>query len=78
MLGCCPNAFTPNALIDYRDDAISFQFHPDFTSRFARALVDAHGAPYLTTDDKSAAHRSLAADGDAAIGGGWIDRFLQT
>ena len=70
--------FTPNAMIDYGDAAISFQCHPEFTTAFARALIDAHRASDVTAEHKAAAQRSLAVDGDAAIVRGWIDRFLRS
>ncbi|WP_375382470.1 type 1 glutamine amidotransferase [uncultured Sphingomonas sp.] len=72
------SAFTPNAMIDYGDGAISFQCHPEFGTDFARVLIDANGAADLTVDLKATARRSLAAEGGAAIVRGWIDRFLRS
>lgn len=65
--------FTPYAGLDY-GDAISFQFHPEFSAAFARALVraerDLHGAR------AAPAIASLAAPNDCARVTGWIGRFL--
>ena len=68
--------FTPNAMIDHGDGAISFQCHPEFRMSFARALIDMDRAPDLTAVHRAAARRSLEEGSDAAIVGGWIDRFL--
>ncbi len=67
------NAFTPFAGLDY-GDAISFQFHPEFTSGFATALIE--GAPHRYGAMAAAAIASHAAPDDCARIGGWIGRFL--
>ena len=71
------SAFTPHAIIDYGDDAISFQFHPEFTTAFSRALIDVDRATDMTDALKGEARRSLDDDGDARVVAGWIDRFLR-
>jgi GMP synthase-like glutamine amidotransferase len=65
--------FTPLAGLDY-GDAVSFQFHPEFTVPYAVALTEAlherfgaHAAPALA---------SYAAQDDVARVQGWIGRFL--
>ena len=67
------SAFTPFAGLDY-GDAVSFQFHPEFTVPYAVALTEAlqdrfgaHAAPALA---------SYAAPDDVARVQGWIARFL--
>ena len=68
--------FTPYAVIDYGDDAVSFQCHPEFTTAFSRALIEMDRAPDMTESLKTDARRSLEGDGDAGIVAGMIDRFL--
>jgi GMP synthase-like glutamine amidotransferase len=65
--------FTPVAGLDY-GDAVSFQFHPEFTVPYAVALTEAlrerfgdHAAPALA---------SYAAPDDVARVQRWIGRFL--
>lgn len=67
------SAFTPLAALDY-GDAVSFQFHPEFTVPYAVALTEAlqdrfgaHAAPALA---------SYAGPDDVARVQGWIGRFL--
>ena len=66
-------AFTPFAGLDY-GDAISFQFHPEFTPGFATALIE--GAPDRYGAMAAAAIASHARPDDCARIGGWIGRFL--
>jgi GMP synthase-like glutamine amidotransferase len=69
------SAFTPLAALAWADrPAISFQFHPDFTPAFAKALIEKR---YDIVPDPDAAIASLDAPNDNALVGGWIRRFLQ-
>jgi GMP synthase-like glutamine amidotransferase len=67
--------FTPYAGLDY-GDAISFQFHPEFSPAFATALIEASRDRYeaLAT---SAIQSHLQPD-DCARVGRWIGRFLDS
>jgi GMP synthase-like glutamine amidotransferase len=67
--------FTPYAGLDY-GDAISFQFHPEFSRAFAAALIDAKREryPHLAA---SAIESHLEPD-DCARVGRWIGRFLDS
>jgi GMP synthase-like glutamine amidotransferase len=69
------SAFTPHAGLDY-GDAISFQFHPEFSRAFAAALIDAKREryPHLAA---SAIQSHLQPD-DCARVGRWIGRFLDS
>ena len=66
--------FTPYAALAWRDrPAISFQFHPEFSPEYARALIE------LRRDrlpDPDAAIASLDRPNDNDRVGGWIRRFL--
>ena len=53
--------------------AISFQFHPEFSPAFAKALIEKR---YDIVPDPDAAIASLDAPNDNARVGGWIRRFL--
>jgi GMP synthase-like glutamine amidotransferase len=66
--------FTPYAALAWTDrPAISFQFHPEFSPDFARALI---AERYDCVPDPDAAMASLDAPNDNARVGGWIRRFL--
>jgi GMP synthase-like glutamine amidotransferase len=66
--------FTPYAALAWRDRAaISFQFHPEFSPNYARALIDARRERLPQPD---AAIGSLDRPNDNARVGGWIRRFL--
>jgi GMP synthase-like glutamine amidotransferase len=66
--------FTPYAALAWTDrPAISFQFHPEFSPEFAKALI---GARYDDVPNPDAAIASLDAANDSARVGGWIRRFL--
>ena len=68
--------FTPYAALAWRDQpAISFQFHPEFSPDFARALIEIR-RDRLT--DADAAIASLDRPNDNARVGTWIRRFLTT
>jgi GMP synthase-like glutamine amidotransferase len=54
--------------------AISFQFHPEFSPAFAKALIEQR---YDIVPDPDAAIASLDAPNDNARVAGWIRRFLQ-
>lgn len=71
------SGFTPNAMIDHGDGAVSFQCHPEFTDWFARDLIATHDAPDIGPELKAAALRSLDMSGDAAIVGGWMERVMR-
>ena len=66
--------FTPHAALAWTDrPAISFQFHPEFSPAFAKALIKERYDRVLNPD---AAIASLDAPNDNARVGGWIRRFL--
>ena len=66
--------FTPYAALAWTDrPAISFQFHPEFSPEFAKALIKERYDRVLNPD---AAIASLDAPNDNARVGGWIRRFL--
>ena len=66
--------FTPFAALAWTDrPAISFQFHPEFSPDFAKALI---AERYDRVPDPDAAIASLDAPNDNARVGGWIRRFL--
>ena len=67
------SAFTPFAGLDY-GDAISFQFHPEFSAAYATALIEARAEVY--GDLAGPAIASYRRPTDGAVVGGWIDRFL--
>ena len=68
------SAFTPFAGLDY-GDAISFQFHPEFSAEFGIALIDSRRDLYGAMGD--AAIASYAAPHDGARVARWIGRFLE-
>jgi len=66
--------FTPYAALAWTDrPAISFQFHPEFSPAFAKALITER---YDRVPNPDAAIASLDAPNDNARVGGWIRRFL--
>ncbi len=66
--------FTPYAGLAWTDrQAISFQFHPEFTPAFAKALIEKR---YDVVSKPDAAIASLDAPNDSVRVGGWIRRFL--
>jgi GMP synthase-like glutamine amidotransferase len=66
--------FTPFAALAWTDRAaISFQFHPEFSPDFAKALIEKR---FDIVPDPDAAIASLDAPNDNARVGGWIRRFL--
>jgi GMP synthase-like glutamine amidotransferase len=66
--------FTPYAALAWTDrPAISFQFHPEFSPEFAKALI---AERYDRVPDPDAAIASLDAPNDNARVGDWIRRFL--
>ena len=54
--------------------AISFQFHPEFSTDFAKALIEQR---YDIVPNPDAAIASLDAPNDSTRVAGWIRRFLQ-
>ena len=68
------SGFTPCAALAWTDrPAISFQFHPEFSPDFARALIEKR---YDIVSDPGAAIASLDAPNDNPRVAGWIRRFL--
>ena len=68
------SGFTHFAGLAWTDrPAISFQFHPEFTVDYAKALIDARRD---RIPDPDAAIASLDAPNDTARVGGWIRRFI--
>ena len=66
--------FTPFASLAWTDrPAISFQFHPEFSPAFAKALIDKR---YDVVPNPETAIASLQAPNDNQVVGGWIRRFL--
>jgi GMP synthase-like glutamine amidotransferase len=66
--------FTEFAGLAWTDrPAISFQFHPEFSPAFAKALIEQR---YDVVADPDAAIASLDAPNDNARVAGWIRRFL--
>jgi GMP synthase-like glutamine amidotransferase len=66
--------FTPYAALSWPGrKAISFQFHPEFSPDYARALIEARRDQL---PDADAALASLEAPNDNARVGDWIRRFL--
>jgi GMP synthase-like glutamine amidotransferase len=67
--------FAPFAGLAWTDrPAISFQFHPEFSPEFAKALIERR---YDIVPDPHAAVASLDAPNDNARVAGWIRRFLE-
>jgi len=67
--------FTPFAALAWKDrPAISFQFHPEFSVGYAKALIDKR---YDRVNDPDAALASLDAPNDNEVVGSWIRRFLK-
>jgi GMP synthase-like glutamine amidotransferase len=67
--------FTPIAGLAWTDrPAISFQFHPEFSPDFARALIEKR---YDIVPDPAAAIASLDEPNDNERVAGWIRRFLE-
>jgi GMP synthase-like glutamine amidotransferase len=69
----CHSAFTPFAGLDY-GDAISFQFHPEFTPAFGRDLIATRVGPL--GERAATALESYAQADDCALVAGWIRGFL--
>jgi len=69
------SAFTPFAGLAWTDrPAISFQFHPEFSPAFAKALIERR---YDVVPDPDTAIASLDAPNDNLRVASWIRRFLQ-
>jgi GMP synthase-like glutamine amidotransferase len=67
--------FTPLAALAWTDrPAISFQFHPEFSPAFAKALIEKR---FDVVPNPDAAIASLDAPNDNARVAGWIRRFLE-
>lgn len=68
------SSFTPYAALTWTDrQAISFQFHPEFTPDFAKALIEKR---YDVVSNPDAAIASLDQPNDSPRVGGWVRRFL--
>jgi GMP synthase-like glutamine amidotransferase len=69
------SSFTPFAALAWTDrPAITFQFHPEFSPAFAKALIEKR---YDIVPNPDAAIASLDAPNDNARVAGWISRFLK-
>lgn len=69
------SAFTPLAGLAWSDrPAISFQFHPEFSPAFAKALIEKR---FDIVPDPAEKITSLDAPNDSARVAGWIRRFLE-
>ncbi len=69
------SAFTPFAALAWTDrPAISFQFHPEFSPAFAKALIEKR---YDRVPDPERAIASLDGPNDSGRVAGWIRRFLK-
>ena len=69
------SAFTPYAGLDY-GDAISFQFHPEFSPTFAAALIESKRERH--PDLVASAIQSHSQPDDCARVGRWIGSFLDS
>ena len=68
------SAFTPFAGLAWRDQlAVSFQFHPEFSPDYAKAMIEIRRG---NLEQPEAALASLDAPNDNARVGAWIRRFL--
>ncbi len=66
--------FTPHAVLAYADQpAISFQFHPEFSPAYAKALIEKR---YDRVNNADAALASLDAPNDNHRVATWMRRFL--
>jgi GMP synthase-like glutamine amidotransferase len=66
--------FTPYAALAWTDrQAISFQFHPEFSRGYAKALIEQR---YDRVNNPDAALASLDAPNDNDLVGAWIRNFL--
>ena len=71
------SAFTPYAILGYAgDDAISFQFHPEFDRAFAEALVELKRSSFADSSEAERALATLQAPSDALRVAAWIKRFI--
>ncbi len=59
-------------------EALTLQFHPEFDAAYGRALIGAHAAPDIDDALRSRALGSMAAPGDNAAIGDWLNRYLAT
>ena len=67
--------FTPFAALAWQDrPAISFQFHPEFSPAYAKALIEKR---FDRVNDPEAALASLELPNDNQQVGSWMRRFLQ-
>ncbi|WP_333585377.1 glutamine amidotransferase-related protein [Phenylobacterium sp.] len=70
-------AFTPYAMLDYGDGAISMQPHPEFAPDYARALIEARRGSRYSDGQADAAVASYEAPDDRQRVGRWISNFLE-
>lgn len=67
--------FTPYAALTWAErPAISFQFHPEFSPAYAKALIEKR---YDKVNTPDAAIASLDAPNDNGLVGDWIRKFLK-
>ena len=70
------SAFSPFGMLDYGQDAISLQLHPEFDPVYAEALIEARRGTRFEDDQADAAVASLHRPNDNARVGEWLRRFL--
>jgi GMP synthase-like glutamine amidotransferase len=71
------SAFTPYAMLDFGDGAMSIQPHPEFEPAYAQALIENRRGTRYPDQQADAAVASLEAPNDRRRVGDWIGRFLQ-
>ncbi len=71
------SAFTPNGVLAYGADAVSFQCHPEFEPAFAAALIELRRASFADPAEADALIASLQGDNDRSRVADWIRAFLQ-
>ncbi|HEV2082100.1 MAG TPA: type 1 glutamine amidotransferase [Brevundimonas sp.] len=69
------SAFTPFGGLAWGDDAISMQFHPEFTPAYAAELAEGRRGR-IDAALVDAAQVSLAGPNDRGLVGGWLRTFL--
>jgi GMP synthase-like glutamine amidotransferase len=70
------SVFTPNAVLAYGEDALSFQCHPEFTVAYAQALAERRRGQ-VDDADIEAAKSGLLAGNDNAVVAEWVRAFLR-
>jgi GMP synthase-like glutamine amidotransferase len=70
------SAFTPFGMLDYGQDAVSLQLHPEFDPAYAEALIENRRGTRFDDAQADAAVASLHHPNDNARVGAWLKRFL--